>query len=244
MTFYKVSELTNLFVANNNFINPVRSDNKRSSSISLFTSNAIGKLKILATQLSGAVVTGVEWQNLLQAIDKVEEANKDISHAALKFKEYYHQSYPVNDDKKCDIVKQEIKDTLLSLFRVSMFMRGWDDTRSSLPIEISLVRDSEQSTVDLRVTQEMAILYKLLNTSGKIVGDLPLVRYFDSHFIPSNSKDDGISIKDRLDIVKKGTTNASCIRLSSNWLAASTYHYTIILNLNKPFNITKLRVIS
>lgn len=244
MTFYKVSELTNLFVANNNFINPVRSDNKRSSSISLFTSNAIGKLKILATQLSGAVVTGVEWQNLLQAIDKVEEANKDISHAALKFKEYYHQSYPVNDDKKCDIVKQEIKDTLLSLFRVSMFMRGWDDTRSSLPIEISLVRDSEQSTVDLRVTQEMAILYKLLNSGGKIVGDLPLVRYLDSHFIQSNSKDDGISIKDRLDIVKKGTTNASCIRLSSNWLAASAYHYTIILGLDRPFDITKLRVIS
>ena len=81
---------------------------------------------------------------------------------------------------------------------------------------------------------------------GKIIKNLPLVQYRGGKYVKSNSNHEGITIQDRIDIVKKGETTSisSCIRMSSNWFIASAHKYITILGLPAPFDIFKMRQIS
>ena len=66
-------------------------------------------------------------------------------------------------------------------------------------------------------------------------------------FQASSQIEQGLTILERVQIVKTGdssTGSYSCIRLSSNWLAASAWYYLLAINQKAPFEIELLSQIS
>ncbi len=116
---------------------------------------------------------------------------------------------------------------------------------SRLSIEIALVEN--QNEVDVRVTDGIADLERLYGESetvGTIFLELPLVKYRDGWQI-STSAQEGINIQERLQILKNGDGHYnSCMRLTSNWFASSAYRYMVVIGMDPPFDIEKLRSIS
>jgi len=104
-------------------------------------------------------------------------------------------------------------------------------------------------SVDIKVTssiQRFETLCSNLNHIGILIRNLPLLRY-QGVFNPSRSERDGLTIDDRLRIVKEGNNTgnmASCIRMTSNWLAASAYRYWVLIGEPAPFTVEELREIS
>lgn len=85
-----------------------------------------------------------------------------------------------------------------------------------------------------------------INDISSVILNLPLLIYRND-FIHSNDSKYGITLQDRINMLKTGTDHddySSCIRLTSNWLAASCYRYMVSINLDPPFDIRNLTEIS
>ena len=129
-----------------------------------------------------------------------------------------------------------------------MCCRGW--LKDSDPLPISEAPVENQHLVDIRVTSSFADLDAFLseiNTNlQNIFLSLPLLRKRND-WVVINSIDKGKTIKERLEILKKGEDHGdhnSCMRLTSNYLAQSVYRYMQILELEPPFHLEDLRDIS
>jgi len=136
---------------------------------------------------------------------------------------------------------------MTDLLELSMYMRGWS---GSGPYPIREAPVSNQHLVDINVTQSLAKFIDTCNNLGEIgliILNLPIMKYISGTFQSSNDPSQGLTIRERLDIIKQGeninNTN-SCIRLSSNWLAATYYYYCQIIGMVPLFNIEHLRSIS
>ena len=71
--------------------------------------------------------------------------------------------------------------------------------------------------------------------------------YRKNSYIPSDDKESGLNIGQRIEIVKTGDREDnifSCIRISSNRFAATHDRILSRLDKKKPFDISKLRNIS
>ena len=76
---------------------------------------------------------------------------------------------------------------------------------------------------------------------SEYVMGLPLVRQNGNEYIRSVNKSDGFTIGERLEIAKEDNgKNSSCIRMASNWLAASAHKYLVKLGHDKPFDLFRL----
>jgi len=149
-----------------------------------------------------------------------------------------------------EIFKIKIDRAIHSFFRLGMFMRGWDGV-GALPIERAPVFD--QILVDIRVNTEIHIFETEIKELGDEIGGLilniPLLRYVEGEYIHSNNLEEGLTIGERLRIVKMGDNDEvqeSCIRLSSNWLCCTAYKVMEILEIpgGGGYDIAKLRYIS
>lgn len=80
------------------------------------------------------------------------------------------------------------------------------------------------------------------------VKNLPLIiyNYLNNRFTQSNSSDEGLTIYDRINIVKEGEDGSiqSCIRMTSNKFVSSAYYYMRLLSLYVPFHISDVSYIS
>jgi hypothetical protein len=125
-------------------------------------------------------------------------------------------------------------------------MRGWEG-EGPYPIHTCLVRS--QGTIDILVSEKLSDIDRFTEEHEHIASlilDLPLLLYREE-FIASVDESEGFTIRDRLDIVKMGENDSSynsCIRLSSNWLAASVYKINEALGIMPEFDIEMLREIS
>lgn len=134
-----------------------------------------------------------------------------------------------------------------SLLELCMYMRGWS---GSGPFPISEAPVDCQNQVDVNVTQALGRFEEVCsgdpNPAARILA-LPLLKYRDGRFVAVSDSAQGQTIGSRLALVKLGETAdvlVSCIRLTSNLLAASLYRYSDILSLPVPFEIHRLRMIS
>ncbi|AYV86237.1 MAG: hypothetical protein Solumvirus2_44 [Solumvirus sp.] len=230
MKFFIIDELTSLFNHNLNFYN--QEERK------FFTSSSINHLKDLCRIYNtGSLI------KLLKSIEMIQNANKNLSSEELKLKDCWID----NESKK------RVIDILGKIHEISMYMRGWRGNKDSsfadtkLPIEIALVEPNEQKNVESRTITAIAELdqmWEVKDNVSEVTKSLPLKRFIDGRFVKSRDQDDGLTIFDRVNIVKQGSTPSSCIRLSSNWLAASAYSYMELLGIKVSFNIYKLRNIS
>lgn len=98
-------------------------------------------------------------------------------------------------------------------------------------------RHASQESIDIKVTEAMA---QLDNSCAKrpshaaAVKNLPLVLFKHNSFIKSTSDFEGLTIGDRVEILRAGeniTQISSCMRITSNWLASSAYKYLTFLDM-------------
>jgi hypothetical protein len=234
MTAFRYKELAELFKNTNNFINPVNKD--------IFSTISIKKLKNLCLNIKPyqSKESENDKKELYNAIINTELFTKDCFNKAKTL----YNSFTTSEQE----IKQQIKNCIWSLFKLSMYMRGWNGKDEVYPIENAPV--DNQTMVDLLVTQELIEFEKNCNNLGEIgdnVLDLPLLIYHGDEFIPISNTQGGKTIKERLEIVKMGNDYSeydSCIRLTSNLLATSCYKYMQMLDMDIPFKIEKLRDIS
>lgn len=142
--------------------------------------------------------------------------------------------------------KEKVKNVLNKLVELSMYMRGWSG-EGPYPIEVAITPTEFFESLLVNVTNSMNDLEELSQELDELnLLDLPLMSYRDNNYLISTNPLDGLTIRDRLTIVREGEdgkNEASCIRISSNWLAASAHRIMKQLDLKTPFPIEKLRYV-
>jgi hypothetical protein len=142
--------------------------------------------------------------------------------------------------------KEKIGLCFYSLLHIGLAMRGYSG-EGVYPVKN--VPPVEDHMVALRTTtciQNFEEACNKLPVYGEYIMNLPLVLYSGKTYYSSNSIQEGLSIKDRIEIIKRGndTTNtASCIRLSSNWICSSAVKYMNALDIKHDINISEMAYI-
>lgn len=236
-----ISELIDLFTANNNFTSPFGPGK-------VFSSLSINKLKNILSYPHGPIVhikindeTLFIRKKLYNLISEIQLINND--EASQRFSSLYRNSNHSN--------KESIKNLLNIILELGMNMRGWLG-EGDYPLKEQNASNTVDNnpTVALRVTDSMRIYKRERDKLGEIgleIDRLPLVRYRDGEYQLSTSSLDGYTIGERIKIAKKGVDNPSmysCVRMSSNWICSSAHKYLLILGLPSPFDIFKLEHIT
>lgn len=241
MEVISISELIDLFNENKNFSSPFTGS-------SVFSATSVNKLKLIANSRYGCNNSKEVSQStlelrsrLLEVIISVELLTSRIDLSTRKLITAYSASSLI---KRKDVI-----DCLTNLLHLGMFMRGWSG-EGDYPIVQSngLITTEEEKAV--KVTEALN-KYESSVTSlvsfGIYVNRLPLVIYKDLEYQPSISRKEGLTIGDRINLIKQGdklNNIESCIRLSSNWISSSAHKYMIAIGLEPPFHIWKLNHIS
>ncbi len=175
-------------------------------------------------------------RNLVQVISKIRSSNSQLSASEQVFIRYYRTN------------SAQIDRILALFFDLTMKMRGWEGKG---PYPISRVQTCNMNEVYVRVTTTLANYDKYCaedTTAQQIFESLPLYRYNLRRkiYIRSNKMTEGLTIGDRINIVRRGddTINTkSCLRMSSNWFTATYCHAKLILGQMVSFDINGLKEI-
>lgn len=141
--------------------------------------------------------------------------------------------------------REQCMELLTLLLRLSMTMRGWDG-KSTSAYPVHSTPTLPQNLIDVNVTEAWTAFFGAVERFGNLGQrflDLPLVRW-RGEFIVSRLRAEGRTLRERLEIVRRNTTQESCIRLSSNWLCATVYRYMTAFQMVPPFSIELLRDIA
>lgn len=238
-----VQELIDLFTNNDNFTDPFNDD-------AVFSASSITKLKNIMSSpvpyLKGKIISEETIRLRFELIDI-------ITNLEMLFK---NNDGPTRDLIQCyrsaDYeTKTKINQVLKNLLDLSMYMRGWLGQTYAYPIKRAPVPIELETQVAINVTNAISkyeqSVEALPNNIKLVINNLPLVKYRAGEYQPSNCEYEGITISDRINIVKQGDTGNninSCIRMSSNWLAASSHKYLISIGNTSPFDIFNLRDIA
>lgn len=144
--------------------------------------------------------------------------------------------------------KDQIENFLIELLHCGMYMRGWSgEGPYPLSSEDTQSGREEQPVIDMRVTGSILQLegtiesLNELDGMGDLIKELPLIfyHYRSSELLPSTDEEEGLTIVERINIVKGGEDGSlqSCIRMSSNRFCASAYYYMNLIRMELPFNI-------
>ena len=229
---YSSAELVNMFTTYGDF---------RCGMTDCFTQSEIGTLYILANKIVTRKITVQSidipgWSTLRDCIDAVRD-----SLSRVNLSEYV---YGIVGNDKLVIIE-----LLNDLYIMSLYMRGWDG-KSRHPIEekdIPVNYDNDQ--VEIFTTTEMSNIRSKCNAlveSGENIGsiflNLPLVKLYNGEYLKSIDSEQGYTILDRMEIVRKKETTWSCIRMSSNWFLITSAYYTNLLRGNV-INVSKMHTI-
>lgn len=232
---FRCQELADHFRIKRNFTNPL--DGQELTAVS------VEKLKrICHTVTVNSTEQGQqEKANLLRAINYTEMFTKE---KFFSLKEFYIRYSSMSDSEKIIV-----KHVLNALFHVALCCRGWLNDKAPYPLEHCPVIN--QLEVDIRVTKKLLTYEKILELcpeeTKQLINNLPLFSYSRGIFSIVSSENESVTLEKRLALLKEGEATSdynSCMRLTSNVLAASVYKYFEFLEQPPPFDITKLRFIS
>lgn len=223
---YTLEELAQHFLHALAFIDPLTKD-------PLFT-HSIRKLRRLCT------IANSFGEKCIAAMRETELHNTKVSGRANEFLQQYRTANPIK--------RAQIDDILNTLLNLTMYMRGWDGESKELPIAVAINKDTVRT--DIKVHESIAAFRKKcaeVGNIGQIILQLPLFCYRNGDYRASADVEDGLTLDDRLNIIcdkDRASKPKACIRLSSNWLAASVHRYIILLAKAEPFDIKLLANIS
>jgi hypothetical protein len=140
------------------------------------------------------------------------------------------------------------------IFYLSMYIRGWkigDTLDYPLAADDCLDFSAHERKIEINVRNSIDKFYSCIGRiADKQIRDmfysLPLYKYNRKQgtFYENTNKDEGITICEKINIIKEETDNVySCLRLSSNALAISAYYYIYTLSGRKLFSLEKLEFI-
>ena len=239
MTFFTYAELKDTFSSYKRFSNPISNE--------LFDENVINKLYYLSSikkRIYESEECYQERVNLGKEIDRVRfyiSTNNGYLEELIQRYENCSHEY-----------KEDVEKTLISILHSSMYMRNWDGIGNfPLSSEQTNYDYDKQIEIDHRVTQSLFEIEKNceeinhIKKLGNFILNLPLMEYhhISNTFITVNDRAEGLTIKDRIAIIRKGENNngiASCIRVSSNKICATAYFYMNQIGMRIPFNISEV----
>jgi len=178
-----------------------------------------------------------------------ESTRNDFSKLILNLTDAFSTSdsilNKIKEDIESDSTRKEVLFNFMDiLIKLSMNMRGWSG-KGEYPIKNA--HELEAETIDMRVGEALAQLEIYLDAYPdicKTILTLPLLKYYNNKYIQGDDTN-GRTLNDRLKIIKGPRNNAhSCIKLSSNWFASSSYRYCKFFGIDPKFNIEDLKQIS
>lgn len=238
-----IDELIDLFMANQNFTNPFEKD-------SIFSLHAIERLINLIDERSKPIFHLTLDVSTLRKRQRLFGIIRHIK-ATIANLDPISQQLVLNYQNSSTEKKSLIRNALYKLLYLGMYMRGWSGS-GSYPIlsKDTIIPPDRQGYVDIMVSKGIAAYEEAifsLSDVGSLIQQLPLVRSREGTYVLSNNVNDGLTIGDRIKILKGGDDSdnmASCIRLTSNWLCVSAHRYLKILGLPEPFSLNDLAHIS
>ena len=152
------------------------------------------------------------------AINKLQTIDESLAIVISEVKEFQSVD-EVNDLQNYD--RTAVIDCLTQLLHLAMYMRGWDG-ESKYPIGSSPVKDYE--TLMKNVSMRLLVFMNRIEEHPvwTYVVSLPMRLYKSGKFLKTQNCETIIS---RLKTVRSGNGVQACIRISSNWLASSSYFY-------------------
>ena len=231
MDTYTFDEMSEFFINNKNYINPVKESEKLDSRI-------IRKLGLYASKLGHT--------KMLEAIEIVDKWLCYSTEHTQKLRDAYTKN-------------NKIIDIFYKIMESAMYMRGWKVKSEKYPLNESTTVYEKTTDITHRIETNVASsinevyekLKEYTNEEIKMIKSLPLMKMTMNkdviNYIVTPDPDDGSSMIERLEIVIKGDkykNMKSCIRVSSNILLVSIYYYLSSLSITEPFNIRELDHIS
>ena len=234
---YTYGELASTFAFRRKFWRP---DGKGE----LFSEESINKLYLLCQKdrrVNESQECFDERQELEREIDKVRLFLDDNHQHTRDFIERY--DHLISEDKK------KVERFMTLLMDCGMYMRGWSG-QGDYPVSEERTRyptENEQGFVDIRVSESLRdidLITEELRGIGILeeIRNLPLMQYRRDEFYHSADPEEGLTIFNRLNIVKGGDDGSirACIRMSSNRLVASAYFYMSLMKMPLSFDIDDL----
>lgn len=226
MKIYSLDELIAMFKSQKNFVDSITGEK--------FSNEAVNKLtNICLGLISNNRITAEIKQKAKDLKNAIEMINLRQKGLDSKIKSWMD----VADGNKIVI------DALNALLDAGMYMRSWKGPPHPYPVNRSEV--DRQDIIDRNTSLALIKFHEVNSQLDPLirVDQLPLVKYFKGHFVESDSKYEGYTINDRIEIVNRGNNTremSSCIRMSSNFIIASAYRYLQILGNTPSFSINTL----
>jgi hypothetical protein len=137
---------------------------------------------------------------------------------------------------------------LRRLFILAMVMRGWDKKpQTPLPLVNAATAEENDPVVDIRTWREIEKLEQLSRHTGFDFLALPMVRNLTGSYERYTAADGGVTLRERLAIVKQGETTSnvhSCIHITSNLFAWSALFYMGKLGIKQPIAVGELQSVA
>jgi hypothetical protein len=239
---YTYGELTDTFSNYKRFIDPITNE--------IFTDEAIEKLYLLTQKDKRNNESDEIYRERLDLGEEIERVKIFIK-SKNDYVEEFLERYENLENLDGKDGKKKVELAMYNLLHTSMYMRNWDGKNDyPLTSESTNFDEENQIIVDDRVTQSLIDFENSLealqeyNNLGHFIINLPLMQYHaeSKNFVTSNDESEGLTIKDRIRIVRGGENEGlnSCIRLSSNKFCATSYFYMILLGFRLPFSISEV----
>lgn len=163
-----------------------------------------------------------------------------------KMKEFI--SYVKNCEEN---TKTQINSMFDSMFELGMMMRGWEDGKDfPLSSEQCSSYAENYDEIETRVMNSIKDLIESIGTMSDatkmIIKSLPLIKLSekDKSYYRNTNSDEGITFYERLMLISTNPDSIySCLRLSSNYIVATSQYYNVLLNGKSYIDIAKLEFI-
>lgn len=194
-------------------------------------------------------VTGPTLQKIDQMLSKMDDIFAFLFAADLPSKQF-NQTYSLASPE----TRASYLDCLIKVLHAGMYMRNWKGPGYPWPLsaEQAMTTAKEYDDyVSIRVTEILNAILDLPQSTRSVVLSLPLVSAVNGGYLISESPKNGLTLKDRFDIVYQGenvpraqdVNPSACIRESSNYFCASAHKYLLVIGQPAPFDLNSLRQI-
>lgn len=207
-------ELEQMFNYYKSFIHPVNTEEE-------LPERLVTTLQIIATNHYPSLASVIRKIKLADSLG--DKDYRDLSRWSLK------------------LSQQEIiyvRNLLTKILELGMYCRGWKGDKDPWPLK---KRPYEEEITDGLVTVAFWPVYEeYSNKLGKKLLDLPMYKYFFGTWKKVIDPKDGLSLYERIKMIKENPNVYACIRMSSNILVYTAYKYMIEFGMPEPFNINNV----